>query len=197
MQNKCFMMISTIDYSARVTIAGVNYGLRSELTELIIPEGVTELEKHCCFMCVNLKSAVLPSTLKTIGHGSFWKSGLTSITIPNSVTTIEAIAFADCMDLVSFNIPDGVTAIGPDTFSDSISLTSVFIPNSVTCINIVHSQIAHYRVLAFLAQSRQSTRMPSRIAHYRVLSSQLMLLSTMKRHSKDVHSSKQKLNHSI
>ena len=93
----------------------MNYGLRSELTELIIPEGVTELDENACFMCVNLKSAVLPSTLKIIGDGSFRKSGLSSITIPNSVTTIEAIAFADCLDLVSFNIPDGVTAIEPDT----------------------------------------------------------------------------------
>ncbi|WP_394809971.1 leucine-rich repeat protein, partial [Flavobacterium psychrophilum] len=40
-------------------------------------------------------------------------SGLTSVTIPNSVTTIrDRGAFADCSGLTSVTIPNSVTSIG-------------------------------------------------------------------------------------
>ncbi len=61
-------------------------------------------------------------------------TSLTSITIPNSVTTIGDSAFYNCTSLTSVTIPDGVTSIGWNAFSDCTSLTSVIIPNSVTTI---------------------------------------------------------------
>ena len=65
---------------------------------------------------------------------SYGCSSLTSVTIPNSVTTIGGEAFRDCRSLTSVTIPNGVTTIGGDAFSDCSSLTSVTIPNSVTTI---------------------------------------------------------------
>ena len=59
---------------------------------------------------------------------------LTSVTIPDSVTTIEYAAFADCTSLTSVTIPDSVTSIGEVAFYDCESLTSVIIPDSVTSI---------------------------------------------------------------
>ena len=58
---------------------------------------------------------------------------LTSVTIPNHVTTIGAMAFADCNALTSVTIPDSVTTIGQHAFLRS-ALTSVTIPDSVTTI---------------------------------------------------------------
>jgi Flp pilus assembly protein protease CpaA len=61
-------------------------------------------------------------------------TNLTSITIPNSVTSIESQAFTDCSNLSSVTIGSGVTSIGSYAFSSCRSLTSVTIGNSVGSI---------------------------------------------------------------
>ena len=59
---------------------------------------------------------------------------LTSIIMPNSVTSIEGSAFADCSRLTSVTIPNSVMSIGSGAFWGCSSLTSITIPNSVTSI---------------------------------------------------------------
>ena len=59
---------------------------------------------------------------------------VTSVNIPNGVTSIGAIAFGGCTSLVSITIPDSVTSIGRSAFSRCSSLASITIPNSVTSI---------------------------------------------------------------
>jgi hypothetical protein len=61
-------------------------------------------------------------------------SGLTGITIPNGVTSIEDFAFYDCNGLTSITIPSGVTSIETYIFSNCSGLTSVTIPGNVTSI---------------------------------------------------------------
>ena len=59
---------------------------------------------------------------------------ITSVVIPNSVTTIEDFAFRGCSSLTSVTIPDSVTSIGGMAFGGCTGLTSVTIGNSVTSI---------------------------------------------------------------
>ena len=47
----------------------------------------------------------------------FQVPGLTSVDIPDSVTSIDSYAFASCFGLTSVTIPDGVTSIGDYAFS--------------------------------------------------------------------------------
>ena len=92
---------------------------------------------------VNIPSAVTYNSksysVTSIGNDAFNDafddcSGLTSITIPNSVTSIGEGAFSDCSGLTSITIPNSVTSIGSSAFSDCSGLTSITIPNSVTSI---------------------------------------------------------------
>ena len=59
---------------------------------------------------------------------------MTSITIPNSVTSVGDQAFDECTGLTSITIPNSVTSIGDVAFYNCSSLTSITIPNSVTSI---------------------------------------------------------------
>jgi hypothetical protein len=78
------------------------------------------------------------SSIITISNAAFTNcANLTSVILPNSVTSIGWQAFWHCTSLASINIPDGVTSIGDTAFSDCTSLTNITIPNSV--INIGHS----------------------------------------------------------
>ena len=60
--------------------------------------------------------------------------GLTSIEIPNSVTSIGDFAFGACRNLTSISLPNSVTTIGEGAFYNCTGLTSITIPNSVTSI---------------------------------------------------------------
>ena len=61
---------------------------------------------------------------------------LTSIKIPNSVTSIGYEAYRSCSSLTSITIPDSVTSIGNEAFAYCSSLTSVIIGNSVASIGV-------------------------------------------------------------
>ena len=82
----------------------------------------------------NLVNVEIGDCVTTIGVLAFdGYSSLTSITIPNSVTTIDrgGLSFTGLIDVV---LPNSVTSIGKEAFMSCSALTSVTIPNSVTHI---------------------------------------------------------------
>ena len=80
-----------------------------------------------------MTSVDLPDSITTISYGLFFScESLTSVTIPNSVTTIGEQAFCECESLPNVTIPNSVTYIGDGAFAHCNSLTSVTIPSSVT-----------------------------------------------------------------
>ncbi len=87
------------------------------------------------FLGSGVTSVTIPNSVTNIGAGAFWNCGsLTTITIPNSVTSIVDWTFYECVRLASVTIPNSVTTIGTHAFDDCTSLASVTIPNSVTTI---------------------------------------------------------------
>ena len=73
--------------------------------------------------------------LMRLNKGAFAYSGLTSITIPDSVTSIGTYAFYRCSGLTSITIPNSVTLIDSSAFRNCSNLTSITIPSSVTLID--------------------------------------------------------------
>ena len=85
--------------------------------------------------CSGLTSLTIPSSVTSIGENAFdGCSGLTSLTIPSSVTSIGEDAFYGCSGLTSLTIPSSVTSIGESAFFGCSGLTSLTIPSSVTSI---------------------------------------------------------------
>ena len=72
--------------------------------------------------------------LTAIGNGAFQGSRLTSIVIPDSVTSIGDLAFCDCRNLTRIVLPNRITAIASGVFDGCFGLTSIVIPDSVTSI---------------------------------------------------------------
>ncbi|MGM9689637.1 MAG: leucine-rich repeat domain-containing protein [Bacteroidaceae bacterium] len=96
---------------------------------------VKGIGKYAFRGCSGLTSVTIPSSVTCIGFEAFQGcSSLTSVTIPNSVTSIEPYAFQGCSGLTSVTIPNSVTDIDSYAFYDCSGLTSVTIPNSVTTI---------------------------------------------------------------
>ncbi|MBR1656540.1 MAG: leucine-rich repeat domain-containing protein, partial [Prevotella sp.] len=90
---------------------------------------------YAFYGCTGLNSVTIGNSVTSIGICAFWNcSGLTSLTIGNSVTSIGHHAFYACSGLTSITIPNSVTSIGSSAFSGCTGLTSVTIPNSVTSI---------------------------------------------------------------
>ena len=107
----------------------------TEITDLVIPNGVTSIGSSAFAYCSGLTSITIPNSVTSIGDDAFaYCSGLASITIPNGVTSIGNNAFDGCNSLTSITIPNSVTSIGDKAFSGCSGLTSITIPNSVTSI---------------------------------------------------------------
>ena len=109
-------------------------------TEIVIPANlsgcpVKAIENNVFYGCTSLSSITIPDGMTSIGKYAFSGcTGLTSITLPNSVTSIGEYAFFGCSNLTSVNIPDGVTSIGDYTFYNCALLTSINIPAGVTSV---------------------------------------------------------------
>ena len=87
-----------------------------------------KLGDYAFYGCSGLTSLTLPSSVTSIGRGAFhgcWK--LTSLTIPSGVTSIGYSAFRGCSGLTSLTIPSGVTSIGGYAFYGCSGLTSIYV----------------------------------------------------------------------
>ena len=105
------------------------------LTEITIPNTVTQIGERAFYGCQNLTSLNMGNSIDSIGNYAFQNCGkLSSVVFPNSVTSIPKGCFYSCYNLTSLTIPNSVTKIGPRAFYQCRKLSNVTIPNSVTTI---------------------------------------------------------------
>lgn len=117
--------------------------VRKGVTDVEIPNTVTNIENDAFKNCNNLRKIVLPESLTTIGEGAFYNcSSLESITIPKSVTSIGKKSFYRCDSLKTAGpIGSGCdyeygwdTSIPSYAFANCVNLKKVTIPKEIVKI---------------------------------------------------------------
>lgn len=116
---------------------------KCNIEKVIIPEGITSLEKDAFFNCTKLHDVLLPNSLKSIADGSFYCCPLTSIIIPKNVEYISSKAF-DNVPLENIKVDNNNRKYDSRNNCNAIVQTSTntlvkgcentIIPNDVYCI---------------------------------------------------------------
>ena len=132
----------TSDSTVCVTCKTENYNSYSG--DVVIPESinydgkdyiVNAIDEKAFYNCSGLTSITIPNTITTIGSYAFYGcGGLTSVDIPNSISIISDDAFRNCTGLLNVNIPDSLQTIGNNSFMGCTGLASLTIGKSVASI---------------------------------------------------------------
>ena len=134
--SRCGNLTSVVWNAKNCSNFSYNYRPFKGLTNIKTFEFGSEVERipaNLCYGLTGLTSVTIPNSVTSIGVSAFEACrGLTSITIPNS--SIGNDAFYGCSGLTSVTIGNSVTSIGSMTFYGCTGLTSVTIGNSVTSI---------------------------------------------------------------
>ena len=139
-----YHIISSTDLTCEITYKEPFKETETYIGDIVIPETVdyngnvykvVGIDNYAFYNCSGLTSITIPEGVTSIGYHAFYNcSGLTSITIPEGVTSIREYTFFNCSGLTSITIPEGVTSIGQQAFKYCSSLTSITIPEGVTSI---------------------------------------------------------------
>ena len=149
---------SSLDGHTVKQIGSYAFEKNTTLTSVSIPETVTELEYYAFKGCTSLTAVTIPSgltsagslsngafsgcsALTTVQFGSglasipgalFEGTGLKTVTLPESVTSIGSWAFANCAKLEQVSFPAGLTSIDLSAFENCTALTAVTLPKRLT-----------------------------------------------------------------
>ena len=103
------------------------------LETISIPKSITNWGSYAFFDCRNLKQVLLEDGLTSIGEYAFSSTGISQISLPASVSTIESGAFYGTA-LTSLTLPEGVVRLGEYAFAYCDSLATVSLPQSLIYI---------------------------------------------------------------
>ena len=108
------------------------FAYMQNLKRVVIPSSVRTIKRGAFAGCTNLSSVTIEPGVRLIEGTSFAGTGITSITIPNTVKDLQTYVFEDCKKLKTVKLPDGIKKIGECLFMGCESLTSVVVPPTVT-----------------------------------------------------------------
>lgn len=105
------------------------------LTKVTLPGSVTEIEDMAFLECTSLSEILIPGSVKTIGFNVFdGCSSLRTITLQNGIETIRGGVFNGCTNLKSVVFPDSVKTL-ENVFLDNTEIEKVILPNGLQTIS--------------------------------------------------------------
>ena len=117
-----------------VSIIGASAFSAATITNVVIPDSVTNIESGAFENCSQLLSVNIPDSVTSLGDYAFEGcASLSSVALSTNIPAIGWQAFANCRRLTGITIPDSVTNLGDYAFLYS-GLTNVFIPTNVSRI---------------------------------------------------------------
>ena len=87
-------------------------------------DGHCIINRSSKFLVSGCKNSVIPDGIVTIGDNAFDGMGITTVTLPSTVTRLEMYSFRNCTNLASITIPKSVTNIGYAAFEGCTGLTT-------------------------------------------------------------------------
>ena len=106
----------------------------NDLIEAVLPSDWETIKSNTFQGTVSLKNIKLPANISRIESGAFSNSAIEAIIIPETVTVIEKTTFYGCENLTEVILPSTLTRIEKYAFSGTKSLKSIVLPNSLTYI---------------------------------------------------------------
>lgn len=144
----CSALTSVSIPNSVTEIGGYSFAYCSALHSVDIPNSVTEIGSMAFLLCPSLTAIDVDSgnpNYKSV-EGVLYDKGVTkliqcpgakeSVSVPNTVNSIETYSFYECKALMEVNIPNSVTKIGYDAFYNCSALSTIDIPNSVSIIDV-------------------------------------------------------------
>jgi hypothetical protein len=137
--SSCSSLVSAVLPNSITALVSNVFDRCTSLASVSLPDSLLTIGTYTFFQSTSLRSIFIPDSVVTIGDEAFYGSGLTSINLPDSVTSMGGGgslfgAFEHCTSMLSVSIPDSITAITNYTFRGCSSLASLVLPNSSTSV---------------------------------------------------------------
>ncbi|MDE5885346.1 MAG: leucine-rich repeat protein [Oscillospiraceae bacterium] len=122
------------------TIALIAFPAGKDTESFVIPDGVNSIANSAFKGCTNLKSVTIPDSVTSIDTSAFENSGLTEITIPDSVilempeysySSVSNSIFRNCKDLKNVKLSNHMQIISSYMFYGCTALESVILPENL------------------------------------------------------------------
>ncbi len=127
--NGCKSLTGTVTMPSAITVIGENLFLNCDkLTSIEFAAGTTRIGTQAFANCKALTAVAIPDTVNYIGLKAFKGTGLTDVTVPESVTTLFSYAFEDCTSLTNATILANIEYATGSWFGGCTALQTLTLP---------------------------------------------------------------------
>lgn len=122
--------INTIKYKAIKCVGSTAYSpfvdIQSQITKILFYDGVTVIPHNLCHTWTNIHDIRFPNTVTIIGNASFFRTSISSLTLPDNISYIDNNSFSSISTLQEVYIPKSFKQSNANSFSNCINIKNVY-----------------------------------------------------------------------